>query len=238
MDREVGDMSKTATTTAIAAAAPAATVPTLPRGDRDMAAAVSAQWGRAQEGLVEILKFGAILLELERRLAMPSQRAGMYGGATLKQWLRELCPEIRYDTALGYKAAAAGVIKAAELPDELPLLALMDGDAAYAQQHEDARARVMEVVATASIASLKVRGRTKKRGGARDGAGRPAKIELPPLTPDQAAAEVYPVIAKLYNWTITEDGWGLLGDADLTTMLATINDIYKRGKIILDARRR
>lgn len=146
--------------------------------DADAAAQiVSAQWRRASAGLVEIVRFGALMVQIERGLAPRQTRGGLYQGQTLKGWLSERCPEVNYNTAKGYKAAAVGLAEAAALPDAMPLLTLMDGEAAFAPEHQAAHDSVMAVLASSSIAFLKAQSR---RGGARPGAGRPPKTDPAP----------------------------------------------------------
>lgn len=151
----------------------------------ETAAVVSAQWTRAQNGLGEIIRFGAMMVAIDRALAPANKRGGLYGGRTLKGWLSEHCPEVNYFTARGYKDAALGVAAAAELPDAMPLLALMDGAAAFAPEMDAVRARVMQIISGASIGLLKA---ASRRGGARPGAGRPTKTDPAPAHVEAGAA--------------------------------------------------
>lgn len=205
--------------------------------ERDMAVAVSAQWQRAQDGLVEIIKFGALMIRAEQGLAGASSRAGMYKGRTLKGWLSQHCPEINYHTAIGYRDAALGVAAAAEMPDALPLLALMDGEAAFAPEMDAVRARVMQIISGASIALLKG---ASRRGGAREGAGRPPKT---PVEPDPDAAltdalmEADKLIGDLRTWALVDDGMGGLPDDVLERALTQIGDVVRRGREILAGRK-
>lgn len=86
--------------------------------------AVSAQWRRAQAGMLEIVAFGALLLEVERRLAASGepQRGHTSGGSGLRGWLAANCPEIPYYTAMRHRdlaRAVAGHVGAAEEPARL-----------------------------------------------------------------------------------------------------------------------
>jgi len=56
--------------------------------------------------LREVVKFGAMLMELET-IVGKSHAGCNSGGEGIKAWLAENCPEINYTTAMGYKALAA-----------------------------------------------------------------------------------------------------------------------------------
>jgi len=145
-----------------------------------LAEAVTEQWQRAQDGLIEILKFGALMIRIDTRLGDGNKRSGEYKGPTLKSWLKDNCPEINYNTAMGYKTAALGLAAAAELPDNMPLLQLMEGDRAFEDDYAEAHARVMDIVSTASISWLKTAGR---------GPGRPEGSVNPPRKPTTMAQQ-------------------------------------------------
>ena len=205
-------------------------------GADETAAAVSAQWTRAQNGLAEIVRFGAMMVAIGNVIETGRHR-NQHSGQTLKGWLSEHCPEVNYNTARGYRDAALGVAAAAELPDALPLLALMDG---AADEMDATRARVMQIISGASIALLKD---AKRRGGAREGAGRPrrdldAEVAALNVDPALAAIECNGYVGKLYEWAITRDGWGCLTDRDLVTARATLKDILKRADEIAASRER
>ena len=200
-------------------------------GADETAAAVSAQWTRAQNGLGEIIRFGAMMVAIDRALAPANKRAGLYGGKTLKGWLTEHCPEVNYKTATGYRDAALGVAAAAELPDALPLLALMDG---AADEMDATRARVMQIISGASIALLKA---ASRRGGARPGAGRPVKtLADPDVQLEEALREALRFTQHLRTWAIDEDGLGTLPDGPLESFLSNLGDVAKRGREILAGR--
>jgi len=200
----------------------------------ETAAAVSAQWTRAQNGLGEIIRFGAMMVAIDRALAPANKRGGLYGGKTLKGWLSKHCPEINYKTATGYKDAALGVAAAAELPDAMPLLALMDGEAAFAPEMDAVRARVMQIISGASIGLLKS---ASRRGGAREGAGRPVKtLADPDVALEEALREALRFTQHLRTWAIDEDGLGTLPDGPLESFLSNLGDVAKRGREILAGR--
>ncbi len=202
--------------------------------DADAAAEiVSAQWRRASAGLVEIVRFGALMVKIERGLGT-GRNKNRYSVQTLKGWLSEHCPEINYHTARGYRDAALGLAEAAELPDAMPLLQLMDGEAAFAPELQAAHDSVMAVLASSSIAFLKAQSR---RGGAREGAGRPVKtLADPDVALEEALRCALRLTDMVRSWAIDEDGLGTLPDGPLETFLANMGDVCKRGREILSGR--
>jgi hypothetical protein len=195
---------------------------------------ISDQWERAQEGLVEIIRFGALMVQLGRALG-DGRRRNQHSGQTLKGWLAQHCPEINYHTAIGYRDAALGVARAAALPDEMPLLSLMEGEGAFDADHAQVHERVMQVIGTSSIALLKAESR---RGGHREGAGRP------PKTLGDTCAELEEALRcarrlsdDLSRWAIVEDQLGELPDGPLDAFVAEVAHVAARGREILAGRK-
>ncbi len=193
-----------------------------------------AQWDRAQEGLVEIIKFGALLIHFGRAFD-DGRRRNQHSGQTLKGWLAEHCPEINYKTATGYRDAALGVARAAALPDDMPLLSLMEGEGAFAAEHAEIHERVMATIGASSIALLKAESR---RGGRREGAGRPA------LNMDDSCAQLEETLRcarrlsqDVYTWAVIEDNLGELPDKPLEAFVSMVYEVTKRGRAILDGRK-
>jgi len=128
---------------------------------------VTEQWRRAQDGLLEILRFGAMLYEVKRALescVVPRDNARSWGGWNkgqgLKAWLEEHCPEVNYFTARGYMAAVKGLREAAQVREEAPLLALMgEPDMKAEAVDAETRERVMETIGNSSLRLLREAGR-------------------------------------------------------------------------------
>ena len=78
--------------------------------DAQIAEMLSAQYGvceKAKDSLFrESMKFGALLIDAEQLIG---ECKGGYGsaGEGIKAWLEEHCPQINYNTAMGYKAIGA-----------------------------------------------------------------------------------------------------------------------------------
>ena len=122
-------------------------------------------WGRAQAGLAEIVRFGAMLLavqdrlddldNLQQRLSSSGHGGDRRSGTGLKGWLAKNCPEVNYNTAYGYMMAASGLRREARLADDVPLLALMGEDPVPEAKAEKLRARIYKVIADSSLSLLR-----------------------------------------------------------------------------------
>ena len=101
-------------------------------------------WTHAREGREAMLRFGSLLEDLacyvDHRLRLAGGRiVGRAPG--IKGWLRENIPALalRYTTVMRYKAAAKKLRQVVELPDPIPVAAVLDG--AGAQEGAGAGAR-------------------------------------------------------------------------------------------------
>ena len=89
-------------------------------------------WTHAREGREAMLRFGSLLEDLEcyvdHELRIADGRiVGRAPG--IKGWLRENVPALalRYTTVMRYKAAAKKLRQVVELPDPIPVAAVLDG---------------------------------------------------------------------------------------------------------------
>lgn len=147
-----------------------------PATEPSLATIVQFAWDKAQDGLRHIVEFGALLLEVDKWLKArpgPNKKAGERGG--LKAWLAENCPEVNYFTAVGYREAAKGLLAAAKLAADRPLLALMGENPLTDEEEESAREKVMDVIASSSLRLLKAAARADRtelgrpKGGTSEG---------------------------------------------------------------------
>ena len=95
--------------------------------------AVTCQWRKANAGLLEIVRFGAMMVEVDgclkrqNKINKNGHITGREGG--LKDWLQASCPEVNYKTAMGYKVVAEQMRDKYKIPAKLPLtLALPQSD--------------------------------------------------------------------------------------------------------------
>ena len=89
-------------------------------------------WTHAREGREAMLRFGSLLEDLACHVDHELRIAGgrIVGRAPgIKGWLRENVPALalRYTTVMRYKAAAKKLRQVVELPDPIPVAAVLDG---------------------------------------------------------------------------------------------------------------
>ena len=89
-------------------------------------------WTHAREGREAMLRFGSLLEDLACYVDHELRLAGgrIVGRAPgIKGWLRENVPALalRYTTVMRYKAAAKKLRQVVELPDPIPVAAVLDG---------------------------------------------------------------------------------------------------------------
>jgi len=178
------------------------------------AQAVIEQWRRAQKGLLELIRFGAMLIDLEDYLIIPrgdyqdctSHGGDRKSGTGLKGWLEENCPELNYKTAMGYVAAARNLKMAAMVRDEVPLLAVLDAvdvDAALAEE----RGRVMAVIQGSTLRELKSSG-TGRPAEKRESSNLPVTAEMEMATEEEMAHKISDQVdewMRQRNWTLVRD---------------------------------
>ena len=95
--------------------------------------AVTAQYRRAVAGALEMVRFGAMLVEIGTSLTRETRNGCIQDGDTLKGWLAANCPDVNYKTAMRFKALAEGVQRSCNVPEKVPLSLAMpknDGTAA------------------------------------------------------------------------------------------------------------
>lgn len=90
--------------------------------------AVTAQYRRAVAGCLEMIRFGAMMLEIEAGLDKTRHNPDG-SGESLKSWLAASCPEINYKSAMRFKGLAEGLRFHCRVPKGWPLrLALPSPD--------------------------------------------------------------------------------------------------------------
>lgn len=86
-------------------------------------AALIEQYGKTRSATLEILRFGAMLCDLDDALSAASDKApnGRRGDESLKGWLETHCPAINYGTAMGIKVLADNLRDYCKIPSKVPL---------------------------------------------------------------------------------------------------------------------
>ena len=92
---------------------------------------VSTQYKRAVAGCLEMVRFGAMLMEVASvisRVRLRSEDGRIEGREDgLKAWLDEHCPDVNYATAMRFKSLAEGVKRACGLPEVMPMRLALPG---------------------------------------------------------------------------------------------------------------
>ncbi len=173
-----------------------ATIPADPiPAEVQIAAQLQDQYRKAISGTREILVFGAMMMEL--KVVLSSQNNSSHGpqtrGKGLMGWLEEFCPSINYKVAYGFYKLALGLREALSIPLTTNVHRLLTAPAAELSKKE---AKIRELIDGAidgksarqlefDFGIRKARSALPASGGARPGAGRPARS----LTREQEQAE-------------------------------------------------
>jgi hypothetical protein len=92
---------------------------------------VSAQYRRAVNGVLEMVRFGAMLMEVEvsSSRVITRDNTGKIDGREdgLRGWLASNCPEVNYQTAMRFKHLAEGVHARCKVPAATPLRLCLPG---------------------------------------------------------------------------------------------------------------
>jgi hypothetical protein len=89
---------------------------------------VTAQYKRAVAGALEMVRFGAMLVEIDMALTAGGQDPnGRRGEESLHGWLEANCPDVNYKTAMKFKYLAEGVQRSCNVPAKVPLSLAMPG---------------------------------------------------------------------------------------------------------------
>jgi len=84
--------------------------------------AVTSQYRLAVAGTLEMLRFGAMLVEVDSDLSR-STRGNQHqdGNGGLEKWLTENCPQVNYKTAMRFKRLAEGLQREFKIPAKMRL---------------------------------------------------------------------------------------------------------------------
>ena len=176
---------------------PISITPSLPRtrgraGEGDSPhspEAVATQYRKAVAGALEMLRFGAMLIEVDSCLTRETAHVGQrnqHTGETLKGWLEAHCPEVNYKTAMRFKALAQDMIDYIRPPAKLPPTLLLPGpdgtpclddlpESVNRARAEKLQRQIWEMVQGSSARQLMFdfRSASSPAGGDRGGGGAP-----------------------------------------------------------------
>lgn len=151
---------------------------------QDAARQISAQYHAASAAagvaVKEMVIFGLMLDRVEGEIIAQNEqkkenrpwisgRTGreitQFKATGLRDWLAVNCPEVNYKTAMGYRAAARGVRRLAQIGNDTPLLPLL-GDVVFKDEMlETLRQRVISIIQTSSLRVLREAARTNPHKG-------------------------------------------------------------------------
>lgn len=87
---------------------------------------LTGQYRRAISGTLEIIRFGAMLVDIDSCLQRETaKQRNQHSGETVKGWLEQHCPDINYKCAMKYKGLAGGLQEYFRIPAKLPLSAAL-----------------------------------------------------------------------------------------------------------------
>ena len=155
---------------------------------------VTAQYVKANAGMIEILRFGAMLLEIERELGK-APRGNRYrpGNGGLEKWLADNCPSVNYNTAQQYRRMVSALLFKMKAPSTVRPTWLMpsrDGDDDHMEEIPETKRGAVIEVRGQILESVNGKGvyqimmdlgmaERKTPGGAREGSGAPTIKDVP-----------------------------------------------------------
>ena len=126
------------------------------------------QWSSTRRNpmKIELIKLGATVMKLGEMLEFPAGNSTSKNRftpkeKTLKHWLKVHCPEIRYNTAIGYRDAAKGLEFLIGNSRNVSLLDMLNNGLDNDKQNaeNDAYSRIIKVLENTSLSALKQKAR-------------------------------------------------------------------------------
>ena len=169
----------------------------VPAADLQIAEQFQDQYRKAVSGTREVLIFGAMMMQIASSLELQTARPNQHTPKeeTLKGWIEKFCPLINYKTACGFRTLAKAMREALSIPITTDIHHLLTAPVASLSKKEaKIRAEMDGAIDGKSAVQLewdfgvrKARAALPPSGGAREGAGRPAKS----LTREQVELEAF-----------------------------------------------
>jgi len=126
------------------------------------------QWSSTRRNpmKIELIKLGATVMKLGEMLEFPAGNSTSKNRftpkeKTLKHWLKVHCPEIRYNTAIGYRDAAKGLEFLIGNSRNVSLLDMLNNGLDNDKQNaeNDAYSRIIKVLENTSLSALRQKAR-------------------------------------------------------------------------------
>lgn len=165
----------------------------LPSQNEQYAEQFTALFDEAIGGVRKMMIFGAYTHQLAATLELQICHGGNHEGNTLKRWIEKNCPHIPYNTAYAMYRMARGMCETLSIPAGIDIFMLITSPVDTLSK-KDAKIRdlIDKALAGKSARQLewdfgirRARAALPPSGGARPGAGRPARS----LTREQEQAE-------------------------------------------------
>lgn len=218
---------------------------------------ITEQYRRAVAGCLEMVRFGAMLMEVETNLTREIRQGCIQYGESLKEWIEANCPEVKYQTAMRFKVLAVGVHHNCKLPTRMPLaLAVPAPGGGFVPPPEGCKFAEQKIAQAQKNVWNFLEGKSARQllfgfgkdeelslGGAREGAGRP-RIPLSQLRavleadPEYWRRELVPHIDAIRQAVLDKDAFGALPDRDIEALVVALSDVCKRGREVITARKR
>lgn len=201
----------------------------LPSAEAQVAAQLTDQYRKAVSGTREVLKFGAMFMGLG--VVLQSQNNFSHGpqmkGEGLQGWIEKNCPQINYNTAYKFYGLAKRMREELAIPATTDIYRLLTAPVNELSKKEaKIRMEMDDAIEGKSAYQLEIDWGIRKKplalpsGGAREGAGRPAKS----LTKEQIEIDALfskDVIGRL-GVAVLEKRWHLRLDDEKKDVLLSI----------------
>lgn len=187
-----------------------------------MAAQLSAQYQKAVAGLVEQIKFGAMMMVVRSHVVSTRGHVDMKdlhitrGG--LNTWMAENCPEISRPTAYRWMRMADIVKQEFQIGEKTDIVAILDEADGVTEKHQKLGEKIRAFIAGKSARQLLFDfsagvGDPKPRGGAREGTHPESKMtpeELDAALIAAADRDVNDIYARLNQYVTEKHNWHLV----------------------------
>jgi hypothetical protein len=205
-----------------------------------MGAQLTDQYRKAVEGMRAVVRFGAMLMQVQDELET-GPRVGQFSGGRgkeggLREWLRTYATDVPYATACRYLAVAEAVREVCNLPasikqDPAKFAAFVQASPEALEEKLQAKQLTLwEEVDGSSQRSWMDRLKARKTPGGKTH----RKHQEDPGDPNDPAAEARdiwtPIGKELETEGLVEKSWKDLDDADMAGLFRIVADLYKELK--------
>lgn len=178
--------------------------------------AITQQYDRVQKISAaagrEMFVFGLMLERINQALT-DSRHNPDGSGVSLKSWLAEKCPTIKYRTALDYRTVTRNVIDALKVKKDAPLLQMMYTDGCEDPADEIVRKKIIAAIANKTMNQL--RDEYKQKPGNTQATGRKELTAVERAA--RAASDANELVGSLHAFVFSGTSLSLLTEAELSS---------------------